>query len=98
MVNVSHYWKDFRHAQVYARARYPFVPWRFRYERCYVRRLCGDALNGLLSLRGGMPIRVNGQVVGAIGIAGMNSVIDTKIATAAAQQVEAEGGVLALTL
>jgi glc operon protein GlcG len=45
---------------------------------------------GLLSLRGGMPIRVNGQVVGAIGIAGMNSVTDTKIATAAAQQVEAE--------
>jgi glc operon protein GlcG len=45
---------------------------------------------GFLSLRGGMPIRVNGQVVGAIGIAGMNSLTDTKIATAAAQQVEAE--------
>ena len=45
---------------------------------------------GFLSLRGGMPIRVNGQVVGAIGIAGMNSHTDAKIAAAAAQQVEAE--------
>jgi glc operon protein GlcG len=45
---------------------------------------------GFLSLRGGMPIRVNGQVVGAIGIAGMNSENDAKIATAAAQQVEAQ--------
>jgi glc operon protein GlcG len=45
---------------------------------------------GFLSLRGGMPIRVNGQVVGAIGIAGMNSENDTKIATAAAQDVAAE--------
>jgi len=45
---------------------------------------------GFLSLRGGMPIRVNGQVVGAIGIAGTNSENDAKIATAAAQQVEAE--------
>ncbi len=45
---------------------------------------------GFLSLRGGMPIRVNGQVVGAIGIAGMNSENDVKIATGAAQQVEAD--------
>ena len=45
---------------------------------------------GFLSLRGGMPVRVNGQVVGAIGIAGMNSENDAKIAIAAAQQVEAD--------
>jgi glc operon protein GlcG len=47
------------------------------------------ATAGFLSLRGGIPISVNGQVVGAIGIAGMNKDNDVKIATAAAQQVEA---------
>ena len=45
---------------------------------------------GFMSLRGGVPIRVNGQVVGAIGVAGLNKDNDVKIATAAAQQVEAE--------
>jgi glc operon protein GlcG len=44
---------------------------------------------GFMSLRGGVPIRVNGQVVGAIGVAGLNKDNDVKIATAAAQQVEA---------
>src|SRR5258708_22000868 len=39
---------------------------------------------GLVALRGGMPIRVNGEVVGAIGIAGLNKETDTDIANAAA--------------
>ncbi|HEY1857403.1 GlcG/HbpS family heme-binding protein [Acidocella sp.] len=45
---------------------------------------------GFMALRGGVPIRVNGQVVGAIGVAGLNKDNDVTIATAAAQKVEAE--------
>jgi glc operon protein GlcG len=48
------------------------------------------ATAGFMSLRGGAPIRVGNQVVGAIGIAGMNSNNDAKIAAAAAQQVASE--------
>jgi glc operon protein GlcG len=39
---------------------------------------------GIASLRGGVPIRVNGQVVGAVGVAGLNKDIDTETATTAA--------------
>ena len=41
---------------------------------------------GIMSLRGGMPILVNGEIVGAVGIAGRSKEIDTEIAkdTAAA--------------
>jgi glc operon protein GlcG len=39
---------------------------------------------GIMALRGGTPIRVNGEVVGAIGIAGMSKETDTEIANAAA--------------
>jgi glc operon protein GlcG len=39
---------------------------------------------GIMALRGGMPIRVNGAVVGAIGVAGLNKEIDAEIATTAA--------------
>jgi glc operon protein GlcG len=38
----------------------------------------------IMALRGGMPIRVNGEVVGAVGIAGLNKDTDTEIATTAA--------------
>jgi glc operon protein GlcG len=38
----------------------------------------------IMALRGGMPIRVNGEVVGAVGIAGLNKDNDTDIANAAA--------------
>ena len=34
---------------------------------------------GIMSLRGGMPIRVNGEVVGAVGIAGGKPETDTEI-------------------
>ena len=39
---------------------------------------------GILVLRGGMPIRVSGAVVGAVGVAGMSKEIDAEIANTAA--------------
>jgi glc operon protein GlcG len=39
---------------------------------------------GILVLRGGMPIRVNGAVVGAVGVAGLSKETDTEIANTAA--------------
>jgi glc operon protein GlcG len=39
---------------------------------------------GIAALRGGMPIRVNGEVVGAVGIAGLSKETDTGIASTAA--------------
>jgi glc operon protein GlcG len=39
---------------------------------------------GIMALRGGMPIRVNGEVVGAVGVAGLSKETDTGIATTAA--------------
>jgi glc operon protein GlcG len=39
---------------------------------------------GIAALRGGMPIRVNGEVVGAVGIAGLSKETDTAIANTAA--------------
>jgi glc operon protein GlcG len=38
----------------------------------------------IMALRGGMPVRVNGKVVGAVGIAGLSSENDTDIAATAA--------------
>jgi glc operon protein GlcG len=38
----------------------------------------------IVALRGGMPIRVNGEVVGAVGIAGLSKETDTEIANTAA--------------
>jgi glc operon protein GlcG len=39
---------------------------------------------GIAALRGGVPIRINGQVVGAVGIASLSMVTDTAIANSAA--------------
>ena len=39
----------------------------------------------IMALRGGMPIRVNGEVVGAVGIAGLSKETDTDIANTAAE-------------
>jgi len=39
---------------------------------------------GIAALRGGVPIRVNGEVVGAVGVAGLSKETDTGIATTAA--------------
>jgi glc operon protein GlcG len=39
---------------------------------------------GIAALRGGVPIRVNGEVVGAVGIAGLSKEIDAEIANTAA--------------
>jgi glc operon protein GlcG len=38
----------------------------------------------IAALRGGVPIRVSGEIVGAVGVAGMSKENDTGIATAAA--------------
>jgi glc operon protein GlcG len=38
----------------------------------------------IMALRGGMPVSVNGQVVGAVGIAGLSKESDTEIAKTAA--------------
>jgi glc operon protein GlcG len=42
---------------------------------------------GIMALRGGMPIRANGEVVGAVGVAGLSKETDTGIATTAAAAV-----------
>jgi glc operon protein GlcG len=39
---------------------------------------------GIPALRGGMPIRVNGEVVGAVGVAGSSKQTDASIANSAA--------------
>jgi glc operon protein GlcG len=39
---------------------------------------------GITALRGGVPVRVNGQVVGAVGVAGRSKETDTDIANTAA--------------
>jgi glc operon protein GlcG len=38
----------------------------------------------IMALRGGVPIRVNGEVVGAVGVAGLSKETDTEIANTAA--------------
>jgi glc operon protein GlcG len=38
----------------------------------------------IMALRGGMPVRVNGEVVGAVGVAGLSKETDTEIARTAA--------------
>jgi glc operon protein GlcG len=43
---------------------------------------------GIMALRGGMPVRVDGQVVGAVGVAGLSKETDTAIATSAAAAVK----------
>ncbi len=46
---------------------------------------------GIPALRGGAPIRVNGKVVGAVGIAGLSKETDTGIANIAAAVLAAPG-------
>ena len=43
----------------------------------------------IMALRGGMPVRVNGEVVGAVGVAGLSSENDTHIAGTAAAALSA---------
>jgi glc operon protein GlcG len=42
---------------------------------------------GIMSLRGGMPVRVNGEVVGAVGVAGLSKETDTDVARIAAESL-----------
>jgi glc operon protein GlcG len=46
---------------------------------------------GIAALRGGVPIRVNGKVVGAVGVAGLSKETDTAIANTAASALSAPG-------
>jgi glc operon protein GlcG len=43
----------------------------------------------IMALRGGMPIRINGEVVGAVGVAGLSKETDTEIANTAAAALSA---------
>ena len=43
----------------------------------------------IMALRGGMPIRANGKIVGAVGIAGLSKETDTDIANTAAAALSA---------
>ena len=43
---------------------------------------------GIVALRGGAPVRVDGEVVGAVGVAGLSKETDTEIAAAAATAVK----------
>jgi glc operon protein GlcG len=45
--------------------------------------------SGIMALRGGAPIRLNGEVVGAVGIAGLSKETDTEIAGIAATALNA---------
>jgi len=45
---------------------------------------------GIAALRGGVPVRVNGQVVGAVGVAGRSKETDTEIANTAAAALTAQ--------
>jgi glc operon protein GlcG len=46
---------------------------------------------GIMALRGGMPVRVNGEVVGAVGVAGLSKETDTDIARIAAESLSPSG-------
>jgi glc operon protein GlcG len=39
---------------------------------------------GIMALRGGMPVRVDGEVIGAVGVAGLSKETDSEIAATAA--------------
>jgi glc operon protein GlcG len=43
----------------------------------------------IMALRGGVPIRVNGEVVGAVGVAGLSKQTDTGVANTAAAALTA---------
>jgi glc operon protein GlcG len=43
----------------------------------------------IMALRGGVPVRVNGEIVGAVGVAGSNKDADTEIAETAAAALSA---------
>jgi glc operon protein GlcG len=43
---------------------------------------------GIMALRGGAPVRVDGEIVGAVGVAGLSKETDTEIAAAAATAVK----------
>jgi glc operon protein GlcG len=46
----------------------------------------------IVALRGGMPVRVNGEVVGAVGVAGLSKENDTEIAAGAAAALSTPSG------
>lgn len=51
-------------------------------------RIAALALAGATPLQGGVPIRINGQVVGAVGVSGDTPQVDEDIAVAGARAIE----------
>jgi glc operon protein GlcG len=48
---------------------------------------------GIMALRGGMPVRLDGQIVGAVGVAGLSKETDTEISAAAAAALKPSANV-----
>jgi glc operon protein GlcG len=48
---------------------------------------------GIMALRGGMPVRLDGQIVGAVGVAGLSKETDTEISAAAAAALKPSASV-----
>jgi glc operon protein GlcG len=48
---------------------------------------------GIMALRGGMPVRLDGQIVGAVGVAGLSKETDTAISAAAAAALKPSASV-----
>jgi glc operon protein GlcG len=44
---------------------------------------------GIMALRGGVPVRLDGQAVGAVGVAGLSKETDTEVAASAAAALNA---------
>src|SRR5246500_2125453 len=48
---------------------------------------------GIMALRGGMPVRLGGQIVGAVGVAGLSKETDTEISAAGAAALKPSASV-----
>jgi glc operon protein GlcG len=59
----------------------------------YADRVAKDTLNilsvdGVYALQGGVPIRVGGRVIGAVGVSGVTSAQDEQVAMAGVETVK----------
>ena len=61
--------------------------------KVYADRVMRDTLNilsvdGVYALQGGVPIRINGRVIGAVGVSGVMSAQDEQVATSGVETVK----------
>ncbi len=61
--------------------------------KVYADRVMRDTLNilsvdGVYALQGGVPIRINGRVIGAVGVSGVTSAQDEQVATSGVETVK----------